>query len=59
VISEEEKFEDAKGVIRSRKSKDRKNEKKKKDKHTTWKTINLATRNDVHVSESIEITRFL
>jgi hypothetical protein len=30
VISEEEKFEDAKGVIRSRKSKDRQNDQKKK-----------------------------
>ena len=58
MISEEEKFEDAKGVIRSRKSKDRQNDQKKKDKHTTWKTKALATRNDVHVSESIEITRF-
>ena len=58
MISEEEKFEDVKGVIRSRKSKDRQNDQKKKDKHTTWKTKNLATRTDVHVSESIEITRF-
>lgn len=58
MISEEEKFEDVNVVIRSRKSKDRQHGQKKKDKHTTQKTKDLATRNDVHVSESIEITRF-
>ena len=58
MISEEEKFEDVNVVIRSRKSKDRQHGQKKKDKHTTRKTKDLATRNDVHVSESIEITRF-
>jgi len=36
VISEEEKFEDVKGVIRSRKSKERQhNGQKRKDKYTT------------------------
>ena len=59
MISEEEKFEDIKGVIRNRKSKkDRQHGQKRKDKHTTRKTKDLAIRNDVHVSESIQITRF-